>query len=231
MAKKKQDSEDVIIDVTETYSKTEKFINENKNTLSAAVLAIIGVVGIYVGYTQLHIAPLEQEAKEQVWKAQQYFEEDSFRLAIFGDGNYYGFETIVDDYSATKTGKLARYYLGISYLRIGEYELAIDALNSFSSNDVMLSAVAKGAMGDAYMELGDVENAAMFYDKAANHKANNFISPVYLLKAGLAYEMLGDYNNALKNYKQIKSEFDNSQEARTIDKYIARAEGKMALAN
>jgi tetratricopeptide (TPR) repeat protein len=228
MAKQHDTQEDVILDVNQTLSKTEQFLNTHKNNIAIIGAVILGVVVLYFGYQYLYLAPKEKEAKEQIWKAQQYFEEDSFRLAIYGDGNYYGFETIVEDYGSTKTGNLARYYLGISYLRIGEFELAIEQLDKFSSSDVMLSAIAKGATGDAYMELGDIEEAAAYYTKASQKKPNDFTTPIYLMKAGLAFEMIGNHKKALEAYKKIQQDYSASQEARSIDKYIARAEGRLA---
>ena len=50
--------------------------------------------------------------------AEIYFEKDSFNLALNGDLNSAGFIDIADDYSSTKTGKLANYYAGICYLNL-----------------------------------------------------------------------------------------------------------------
>jgi hypothetical protein len=43
------------------------------------------------------------------------------------------------------------------------------------------------------------------------------------MKAALAQEELGKFEDAVKLYERIKKEFSESQEARDIDKYIARA--------
>jgi len=47
------------------------------------------------------------------------------------------------------------------------------------------------------------------------------------MKAGMAYEELGNYEKALSLYKRIKEEFPRSNEGREIDKYIAYAEELM----
>jgi tetratricopeptide (TPR) repeat protein len=220
---KEQLSEDVILDVEEVYSKTENFINQHKKLISRVVIGIIAVIALYVSYKNLYLAPLEAEAASQMFMAEKYFQKDSLNLAINGDNNNYGFIKIINDYSGTKAANLAHYYLGICYLRTGQYELAIEELNSFSSNDVMLSTIALGAIGDAYMELGAVEEAVSQYEKAAKNKPNDFTTPYYLFKAGLAYEDLGDYNSALNVYNTIKTEYLTSIEGREIDKYLARA--------
>jgi tetratricopeptide (TPR) repeat protein len=87
--------------------------------------------------------------------------------------------------------------------------------------------MAAGAIGDAYLELNQPEKAAGYYTEAAEMKENEFTSPMFLLKAGWTYEILKDYKKALEIYEQIKFKFPTSNEAREIDKYIARAKGLM----
>ena len=159
MAKK----EETIIDVAEVYSKTERYIEENQKSLSVIVGAIVVIVGLYFGYQKLYIGPLEEEAQSQMYVAERYFEKDSLNLAINGDGNYLGFLDIIDEYGATPSGNLAHYYLGICYLKVGQYEDAIEYLSSFDSDDIMVSSIATGAIGDAYMELGEIQDAVTYY--------------------------------------------------------------------
>lgn len=224
MSKKTTDNNEPIVDVQEVYSKTENFIDNNKKRLTIIVVAVLAIVGGYLGYKKMVIAPMEIEAQSAMFMAEKYFEQDSLQLAINGDGQNYGFIDIVDEYSGTKSANLAHYYLGICYRNTGEYEYAIDELNSFSSDDVMISAVALGAIGDCYMELNDVENAISYYEKAAKKNENGLTSPVYLFKAGLAYEDLKDFTGAEGKYKSIKDNYPDSREAQTIDKYLARVE-------
>jgi len=224
MAKKSKLDEEVIVDVEQVYSKTETFINENKNLLSGIAIGLIVLIGGYFSYTNFYLAPLQDEAQEEMFMAEKYFARDSMNLAIYGDGVYAGFLEIADNYSGTKAGNLAHYYLGIAFLRTGQFEAAITELEDFSGDDEILGTMAIGAMGDAYMELGDFNKAADHYEKAAERKENEFTSPMYLMKAAATQEILGNYKDALEHYKTIKSEFKNSTEASNIDKYIAKAE-------
>lgn len=214
--------EEVIVDVEEVYSKTEQYVEENKNTLTIIVGAIVLIIGGYFSYMNLYLAPMEVEAKEQMWKAEQYFEMDSFRLAINGDGQYLGFMDILDSYGATKSGNLSNYYLGISYLRLGEYQTAIDYLSDFSSNDKMIAPTATGAIGDAYMELGNTDKAFDYYKKAADQNDNDFTAPIFLMKAGFAAEQLQKNAEAIEIYKKLKKKYPKSSESKDADKYIAR---------
>ncbi len=224
MAKDQDQNEEVIVDVQEVYSKTETYIEENKNMLSTIAAIIVVIVGGYFAYTNFYLAPLQEEAQEEMFMAEKYFGLDSFNLAINGNAEFLGFLSIVDEYGSTKAGNLAHYYLGISFLRTGQYEAAIAELKDFSSDDVLISTMALGAIGDAYLELEDAEQAASYYDKAVNSDENSFSSAYYLLKAGKTYELLGQYDEALERYNTVLEDHNTSSEAAQVDKLIARAE-------
>lgn len=224
MAKKNNENSDVIVDVQEVYSKTENFIESNKMGISIGLGAIVLVIAAFAFYYKIYLPPIESEAQENMFWAEKYFEQDSLNLAINGDGVHLGFVDIVGEYSGTNAANLAHYYLGISYRNIGKFEDAITELSDFSSDDVMLSAIALGAIGDCYSELNDFEKAVDYYEKAANINQNNVTTPVYLFKAGVTLESMNEYEKAAKMYQTIKKEYAASNEGRDIDKYIARAE-------
>lgn len=224
MAKKTAENEELIVDVQEVYSNTETFIDENKNAIIGVVVAIAVIIGGYFAYSNFVLGPKQEEAQKEMFMAEKYFGMDSMNLAISGNANFMGFIEIADEYSGTKAGNLANYYLGIAFLRNGEFESAIEALNQFDGEDEMLGTIALGAQGDAYMELGDLEKAASYYKKAANNKNNEFTAPLYLMKAGKTYELLNDKESALDIYTKIKEDYKKSPEASEIDRYIARTE-------
>ena len=222
MAKKVDKTEERIVAVEEAFSKTEQFIEKNQKIILIVVGAIIVVVLGYFGFKRLYIAPREKEAQSQMFMAEKCFEMDSVTKALKGDGNYLGFLDIIDQFSMTKAANLSHYYAGICYLKKGEYQNAIDQLNDFSTNDELVAPMALGALGDANMELNNTDKAAEYYLKAADKKLNDLTSPLFLMKAGMAYEVAGKKEDALKAYNRIKTDFPKSNEARDIDKYIAR---------
>ncbi len=229
MAKKKVEAEkdELIVDVEQVYSKTEDFINENQNVIIGVVGALIAVVVAFYAYNRVYLEPLEQEAHGQMFMAEQYFQKDSFNLALNGDGNYLGFLDIADEYSNTSAGNLAHYYAGVCYLRTGAFEEAIEAFGNFDGEGEMLGAIALGATGDAYMELNDVAEALRYYEKAISESENDFTSPVYLQKAGFAAEKAGKFDKAIDYYTQVKEKYPTTNEGRNAEKYIARAEANL----
>jgi tetratricopeptide (TPR) repeat protein len=227
MAKKSDKTEEKIAAVEHALDKGEQFFEKNKNLIFYVLLGIIVIVGGIFGYNKFILGPKQSEAQSQMFYAEQYFEKDSLKLAMNGDGTNPGFIQIIDEYGSTKSGNLARYYLGICYLKTGEFQQAIDNLEDFSSDDQIIGPMAIGATGDAYLELGDTQKAVDKYLKAADKKNNNFTTPMFLMKAGMAYEILGQYDKAVGVYEKIQKEHFKSFESRDIEKYIARAKGSM----
>ncbi len=226
MAKVKE-NEEVIINVESAYDKTEQFFEDNQKIILGVVAAIIVIIGGYVGYKKFIIAPKEAEAASQMFRAEQYFQQDSFRIALDGKGQYFGFLQIIDDYSMTDAANLSYYYAGVSYLHLGEYENAIEYLGKFDSDDEVLSIIAEGATGDAYMELGETDKAISAYVAAADDNNNKFTSPVYLMKAAQALESKGETEKAVKLYERLEKEFPTSNEGRAAEKYKARAKASL----
>ncbi len=220
--KQKETTTDSFENVEHALSQTEQFIEDNQKMLIIIALALILVVGGYWGLKKLYFQPLEQEAENSIYAAQNYFDKDSFNLALNGDGNNLGFLEIIDEYSSTNPGNLANYYAGICYLNLGDYEQAIDYLSSFSTDDELVTATANGSLGDANLELGNKEKAVNYYKKAIEVD-NEVTAPSYLIKLGLLYEDMGNNEEAVKTYSKIKHNYKNSAEARQIDKYITRA--------
>jgi tetratricopeptide (TPR) repeat protein len=224
MSKEKHTHQDDSFENVESaLSKTEHFIEENQNRLSMIALAVIIIVAGYWGIKKFYFMPLEQEAQKEIFYAQQYFEKDSFNLALNGDGQNAGFLEIIDEYGSTKAGKLAGYYAGVANLHLGNYNEAVEYLKGFSCDEEMVAATAIGALGDAYAELGESDKAIAQYKSAAAFD-NTLTAPTYLMKLGVMYEAKGDYPAAVKAYQTIKDKYGSSAEARQVDKYLTRAE-------
>ena len=222
MAKNKKDENpQTITNVEETLTKTEHFLEENYKVLLTGLAVIVAIVGlIWIG--KLYLGKRGEEAQAQMYQAQKYLEMDSLKLALNGDGNYLGFLDIANDYKLTNSGNLARFSAGICYLHLGEYQEAIDMLDKYSKKDKVIGALALGATGDAYVELGNIEKGVDLYLEAADYAQNSFNTPLFLMKAAELYELTEKFAEALKLYERIESEYPESTEGSTIDKYIAR---------
>ena len=144
-------------------------------------------------------------------------------LGLEGADGKYGFVDITSTYSGTAAGNLANYYAGLSYLKLKQYDKAVDHLSKFSSDDIAIGPVALGAIGDAFADINQYKDAVDYYIKATK-KENSYTTPMFLFKAAQLSMDLKDYSKALTLFKKIKSDFPTSFQAGDIDKYISSAE-------
>ena len=197
-----------------SLSKAEQFFEDNKKTISIILAVIIIIVLAIFAIQKLYIQPKENKAQVEIYKAQKLFNN--------GDVTYLGFEQIADEYKITKTGKMARYYMGICNLHLGEYQKAIDNLKKFKSNDYFVYAMSKSAMGDAYVELKDYSSAISCYKRAANIHENDLTTPEFLKKLAITYELAGDNKSALATYQEIVDKYPSSTTQIDAKKAIGR---------
>lgn len=236
--------DDVMIDETESTtagvfskldegaSKTEEWVAKNQKY----ILIILGAIALltvgYVVYQKFVAEPKETEAANEMFVAQQNFQQaidgvasDSlFNLALNGADGKLGFIQIAEQYSGTDAGNLANYYAGVSFLHIGKYVDAIKYLDEFKADSKMLDALAKGAIGDAFAQRNQLKEAAEYYVKAADVEENEFTRPRFLLKAGQVQLALGNKADALKNFTEIKEKYMSTPEGATIDAMIGLAQ-------
>jgi tetratricopeptide (TPR) repeat protein len=222
MAKKtKEGNPQSLKNVEETLTKTEQFLEQNYKSLLIGLGVVVAVVGLF-WLVKIYLNKRNDEAQSQMYQAERYLEMDSLRLALNGDGNYLGFLDIANDYKFTNAGNLARYSAGICYLHLGQYQDAIDYLEKYSKKDKVLGSLAIGAIGDAYVELGDLDKGVSKYLEAADFASNSFSTPLFLMKAGEIYELNSKYSEAFKMYERIQNKYPESNEGLSIEKYIAR---------
>jgi tetratricopeptide (TPR) repeat protein len=201
---------------------SELFVRRNKNVvfglLALIVLAVVGAFGYYTWRNSQ-----DDKAQAAMFQAVNYWEADSLKKAMKGDGQSGGLEGVASEYGGTKAGNLANFYAGAAALKEGKFKEAIDYLEDFSSDDLLLQARAYALIGDANMELKQYKEAADYYQKAADYKTNEYFTPGYLMKLAVAREMQKDYSAASEAYAKIVSEYPTSAEVNDAKIYQARA--------
>jgi tetratricopeptide (TPR) repeat protein len=212
----------------ETASKTEDWVAKNQKIIIGLVAGVALVTIGYLAFQKFVATPKEDEAANEMFVAQQNFQKatdgvasDSlYKLSLNGSEGKFGFVKIADEYSGTAAGNLANYYAGIAYLNTGKYDEAIEYLGKFNSKDILLSALAKGAIGDAYSQKNQPKEALENYIKASETSKNDFTTPRFLLKAGKTALALGNKEEALKYFTDIKENYDSTPEASSVDVLI-----------
>jgi TolA-binding protein len=226
MAKKEEHKHELLENpeaLKEKLAGAESWLESNPKTVIGFSAVILLIVGGYFGF-QYYKQSQNVLAQKEMFQAVFYFESDSLDRALNGDGNNLGFLTIIEDYGLTDAGNLSNYYAGVCYLKQGKYELARLYLEDFSSSDLLVQARAYSLIGDTYMEEQKYEEAATFYNKAANYKSNKYFSPSYLMKEALAYEKLKQNDKAKAAYEKVITQYWDSGEYQNARKFKARLE-------
>ncbi|MFV8326107.1 tetratricopeptide repeat protein [Flavobacterium sp. ZS1P14] len=222
----------VFATLDETASRTEDWVARNQKVIIGLVAGVALFTVGYLAYQKFIASPKQDEAANEMFVAQQNFQKatdgvasDSlYKLSLNGSEGKFGFLKIADEYSGTDAGNLANYYAGLAYLNTGKYNEAIEFLGKFKSEDIVLGALAKGAIGDAYSQKNQPKEALENYVKAAESNKNDFTTPRFLLKAGKTALGLGNKADALKYFTDIKENFDATPEAASIDLLIGLAQ-------
>lgn len=210
--------------VVSAVTKVEQFLENNKKCIWGAIAAVVVIAGVSYLYYKFAYQPKKAEALEQMYKAEASFRAGNYDIALNGDGNDLGFKEIISEYGS-KAGKAVYFYAAVCEMEEGNADEALTYLAKYSTKDQIMAGRAEALKGDAYCAKEEYAKAATCFTKAAKLSDNTF-SAAYLLKAGLAYEALGENEKALKAYNTIKDEYPASLEAFEIDKYIARLEVK-----
>ncbi len=216
----------------EGANKTEAWVEKNQKVILGIVGAIAICVLAYLAYEQFIQKPNDVEASNEIYQAQKYYEQaltadasDSLYLrALNGGEGKLGMLDIISEYGGTKTGNMAKYYAGVSYLNMNDYSNAIKYLDDFKSDDVIIGAVAKGALGDAFAQLNQKEDALKYYEQAATMNDNEFTAPKFLLKAGVLALDMGNGGTAKKHLTTLTEKYPTSAEALKAAAYLGQAE-------
>jgi tetratricopeptide (TPR) repeat protein len=225
-------TQEVFDSLDETASRSEQWLEKNaKMVYTVLGVLLIGMLA-FLAYNKFVKEPKEVKAANYLAYSKSAFNEaenaakniDSlYNIALNGVNNNYGLLEVASKFSGTKAGNLANYMAGMSYLKMNEYDKAVEFLSKFSSEDEILDPMAKGKIGDAFADINQLEDALTYYTKAATVRNNSLTTPLYLFKAANTALDLGKFDQALKMFIQIQTDYPKSDEAKDIQMYINRA--------
>lgn len=230
MAKRKssQSAADTNVDVQEVQASSRPFWETNQHLILYILGGIAVLVMAWWGYKALIVEPQQKEAVSAAWQAQLQFDRDSFQLALDNPGGGFdGFKAIAEKYSSTPAGNSAKYYAGLCYLHLGDFDNAISYLEDFDAEGELLPIMKLGVLGDCYSEKKDFAKALEYYEKATNAGKNDLLVGYYLKKLGMLNDYQGNKDAAKEAYERLRRDYPNpnSSDWRDIEKYIYRAGG------
>ncbi len=193
---------------------------ENRYVSIGSTVFLLGLLG-WMGL-RFYLQSQNEACQLEMRYAEAYFRKDSFEKALKGTVQFMGFEQLSKEYRWTAAGNLCRLYQGLCHLKLGQYEAAAQALEGCDIPDTYLGGAAYGALAGAYAELKAFDKAARAYEKAAKIHRNSQTSPLYLLYAGLSYELAGDFRAAARAYEQLLALYPLAGEAPAAQKHLER---------
>ncbi len=205
-------------------AKAKDFWSKYGKLMTIASVVVILVAGGYYAYSNFVLKPKEAKAAEVMFKAEEYYRMDSLQKALNGDGLYWGFLKVIDQYGGTDAGNMANFYAGAIYVKLNENEKAIKYLKKFSSDSKMLNSRAYRLMADAYSDMNQSKEALNYYKKAGHAFESDeaFSADCLFMGAYLAQKVLNDPASAIEIYKEVKQKFPRTQQGFDADNYLAQ---------
>lgn len=217
MANNNKKVDNTVEEIDGTISKAELWAEKNQKNILYALVAVIVVVAAVWGWNYIKSSS-NAKAENEIYSAQFLFEAGDYEQALAG------FEAVIDEYGSTKAGNLAKAYAGLCQKNLGNDQEAISLLKSYSGSDNVIAPAMLSALGDCYVNVDNNTEAAKTFEKAAKAANSAEFTPLYLKKAGLAYEAAGDKASALKVYQSIRDNWFETSLGQIIDKYIVRVQ-------
>jgi TolA-binding protein len=213
--------------LADRIEKGEDFLKKNSKVLAGVLAAAVVLIGGIL-FFQINTQNQNEKAQAEMFQAVYFYEQDSIEFALNGDGINKGLLTIVEDYPRTDAANLAHFYIGSIYLSQKDFQNALTHLEDFSADDYLVQSKAYSLIGDANLELGNIDDAISQYTKAARTNENKFTTPKYLAKLAVAQEEAGKVEDAIKTYTEIEEKYYESFEFAIARKHKARLEGLAA---
>ena len=166
-----------------------------------------------------------------------WLKEANFWIAecLFNLGNYQDaleyYQKVIGSYSLSsdpdaKEMLLSAYYgLAWSYLKLGKYDLAINAFKTIAevAEDELEKISALVKVGETYLSKGDPAKAITVFNEIMAKYPDNYYSDYILLQMGVAYTKMEKYDSAVLYFQELLKDYPNSS-------YIWDAKYNLALA-
>ncbi len=211
-------------------TKTLAFFNQYQNIIYGVIIGLLVIACAAIAFNRFYIQKRNAEASAQIVRPISLFmlgDTTSLNLALDGDDENDGFLSIAQDYKLTRTANTANYYAGLSYLKLGQKDDALDYLKKFKKKEDVLWYACQMTIGDLYDDNGDEASAIKYYKKAAKSD-DPLYAPIALFKLGQMYERQENWNDALKAYQGIENRFYAEYNKMSIAQFKERAQLKVA---
>jgi hypothetical protein len=130
------------------------------------------------------------------------------------------FSEVTGNYSRTQPGQIARYYTALSLAGAEKYDEAVTDFQALASGkDEGFAALARFQLAQIYDKTGKSAQAVMLYQQLID-KPTVFVPKVVAMLAMADHYAPSDPAQATKLYKQIKTDFPDTQAAQEADQRL-----------
>ena len=206
-------------------TKILSFFNKYQNIIYGVIIGVLVIVLAILAFNRFYVQKKNAEAASQIQQPIRWLTQGdtaSLKKALEGDGENDGFLDIASGYKLSRTSNTANYYAGLTYLKLGQKDEAMEYLKKFKKKEAVLWYACQATIGDLYDEQGDETNAISYYEKAVKGK-DPFFTPIALFKLGQMYERKGDWKKALDAYETIEKDFYTEYNKMSVAQYVERA--------
>jgi tetratricopeptide (TPR) repeat protein len=206
-------------------TKILSFFNKYQNIIYGVIIGVLVIVLAILAFNRFYVQKKNAEAASQIQQPIRWLTQGdtaSLKKALEGDGENDGFLDIASGYKLSRTSNTANYYAGLTYLKLGQKDEAMEYLKKFKKKEDILWYACQATIGDLYDEQGDESNAISYYEKAVKGK-DPFFTPIALFKLGQMYERKGDWKKALDAYETIEKDFYTEYNKMSVAQYVERA--------
>ena len=219
MAKKENETRTSIDELNESLSGIEKKVEENKKMIVWVLGAIVAIAVIILGYVYLIQESNFENAKAEIAQADSKLAlgQDSIALEAY--------KAVADSYSNDAANR-AGLNAGIILFQQGKYEEAINYINKFDAEGVLVGPASQSLIGDCYVNLEKYDEAVKYFDKAISLSGDNDLyTPLFILKKATVLREQGKFAEEAKALEIIKNKYPNFVTGYRVDvdKLIERA--------
>ena len=226
ITKKKLKEPDEFVTFTE---KTFLYITQHlRPIVTGGIIVLVLLLSIYIFYRWE--AKKEEDAQRKFNLAVETYQMVS---SLYREGSIQEyknvlkkFDEVMTKFPRTSSGKLSFLYKGNIHLRLGEFEEAIKAYQTFlqkGGGEKLYRLFALEGLGYAYEGKKDYEKALTTFQKIVEMGESFQLAGAYL-NIGRCEEKLGKNKEALENYKNFLKVSQKSYMTNTILRKISRLE-------
>ena len=219
--KNKENEKNIVENLNEHLTGAEQYIEKKKKVIFWIVGIIIACGAFVLAYLFIFRNPRLNKSFEEYANVE---------LKALGNDSIATLEymKVADKYGNNGGGTLAALHAGENLYQQGDYKKAAKYLEKFSTDDAIMQANAYRLLGDCYVNLDDYNKAIKYFDKAISRSNGNpQITPGVLMKKAAIYDEQKKYDEALKCYEEIQTEYPDFSFGLPIDSYIEREKARL----